>query len=92
MSEWNFFSNHAHVLFMLSINEHITVRELSLEVGITERFAHKIISELSEGGYISIKKDGRQNHYKVNSKKKLRHPIESHINIGKLISLISNQK
>jgi len=89
MSDWNFFSNHAHVIFILSLKESITIRELALEVGITERFAHKVISELSINGYVTINKKGRQNHYKVNQRKKLRHHIESHIKIGELIKLIS---
>jgi hypothetical protein len=58
-------------------------------VGITERFAHKIISELSENNYISIEKIGRKNNYRVHLSRKLRHPIEEHIKIGELIKLIS---
>ena len=91
MSEWTFFSNHAHALFVLSIHESITVRELASEVGITERFAHKVISDLFEDGYITIEKVGRQNQYKVNLKKKLRHSVEEHISTGELIELISRK-
>ena len=66
------------------------MRELSNEVGITERFAHKIINELQADGYISVVKEGRKNQYKLFLRKKLRHPIEEHIKIGELIKLISN--
>jgi transposase len=89
MSDWTFFSNHAHALFVLSTYENITVRELAVKVGVTERFAHKVISDLFEEGYVLIEKVGRQNHYKVNFKKKLRHSVESHISTGDLIDLIS---
>ncbi len=89
MSEWTFFSNYAHVLFILSTQENITIRELSSKVGITERFAHKILVDLQENGYISIQKNGRNNQYKINSTKKLRHPIEGHLKVGQLIKLVS---
>jgi predicted ArsR family transcriptional regulator len=89
MSEWTFFSNHAHVLFVLSSKEQITVRELASEVGITERFAHKVINDLQNDGYLSVEKEGRNNRYKVNPKKKLRHPVEGHIQIGPLIKFVS---
>lgn len=91
MSDWTFFSNHAHALFVLSSRKSITVRELAMEVGITERFAHKVISDLFEDDYIFIEKVGRQNQYKVNYKKKLRHSVEEHISTGELIELISNK-
>lgn len=89
MSDWTFFSNYAHVLFILATHEAITIRELSQTVGITERFAHKVINDLQENGFIAVKKNGRKNIYKVNLRKKLRHPIENHIQIGQLIELIS---
>jgi DNA-binding transcriptional ArsR family regulator len=89
MADWTFFSNYAHVLFILSSEEDITVRELSLKVGITERSVHKILIDLQENGYVSILKNGRNNQYKLNYNKKLRHPVEKHIKIGQLIDLIS---
>ena len=91
MSDWTFFSNHAHALFVLSTYENITVRELATKIGITERFAHKVISDLFEEGYVSIEKVGRQNHYKVNLNKKLRHSVEGLIRTGDLIDLISSK-
>lgn len=77
------------MLFILSSEEDITVRELSLKVGITERSVHKILIDLQENGYVSILKNGRNNQYKLNYNKKLRHPVEKHIKIGQLIDLIS---
>ena len=36
---WTFLSNHAHVLICLSRDPHQTLRQVSLQVGITERAA-----------------------------------------------------
>ena len=89
MSHWNFFTNHGHVIFVLSQNPKITSREVAQEVGITERATQKIISDLEQGGFIKIKKDGRNNIYKVNGKKRLRHDIEKGCQLNDLIEIIS---
>lgn len=88
MGDWTFFSNHAHVLFLVSAREKITVRQLSLEIGITERFVIKIIQDLQDKGFIIVDKSGRNNRYRFNREKKLRHPVESHVKVGHLIDLI----
>ena len=89
MADWTFFSNHAHVLFVISKHEVISAREISLKIGITERFVHKIIQDLEEGSYITVEKQGRTNYYRVKPKKKLRHPVEAHIKIGTLMDLVN---
>lgn len=90
MSEWTFFSNHAHVLFLISDHEMVTARELSVKIGITERSVLKIIQDLHAEGFISVEKQGRNNLYRVNTSKRLRHPVESHVEVGHLIDFIGS--
>ncbi len=87
---WTFFSNHGHVYFLLAANEDITVREMALKVGITERSVLGIIQELEDAGYIKREKVGRSNQYKIVSKKTLRHPLESNVQIKDLVEIIKN--
>jgi DNA-binding MarR family transcriptional regulator len=87
-SNWTFLSNHSHVLIALSKNPGMVLREVALLVGITERAVQKIISDLERDEFISKKKIGRQNIYKISQDKKLRHHLESHKSIGDLIQLI----
>ena len=49
---WTFLSNHAHVLFCLARNRDARLREVADLVGITERAAFKIVTELEEAGVI----------------------------------------
>ena len=74
--DWTFFTNHSHVIFSLAQDPNSTIRDISLKVGITERAVQKIILDLEDEGYIVKTKLGRNNSYKVNLKKELRHPIE----------------
>jgi DNA-binding MarR family transcriptional regulator len=53
-SSWTFLSNHGHILIHLHNHPDSLVREIADEVGITERSALSILSDLEEGGYISV--------------------------------------
>ena len=66
MSEWTFITNHGLVLASIAKNPDKTAREISNDVGITERTAHKIIMDLAKEGYITITKVGVQNTYTIN--------------------------
>ena len=87
--QWTFLSNHGHVLIYLARNPEARVREIADAIGITERSALGIISDLDGEGYISVDKVGRRNKYRVNSKLKFRHSMESHKSIGALIKIFS---
>ena len=85
---WTFLTNHAHVLILVSQDESIILREVASRIGITERAVQRIIADLEEGNYIEREKVGRQNQYRITSKRPLRHPIESHRSIGDLLALV----
>lgn len=88
---WTFLTNHAHVLAVLVSNPEIVLREVAVQVGITERAVQRIIQDLEEGGFIERERIGRRNQYRVYRKLPLRHPIEAHRTIGDLLELISNE-
>lgn len=89
-SRWTFLTNHTHVLAIIHEHPDKILREVAVEVGITERAVQGIVQDLEDAGYITRERVGRRNHYKVNKTKKLRHPIESHRKIGELLQLISH--
>jgi DNA-binding MarR family transcriptional regulator len=85
--QWTFLSNHGHVLVHVSRYPDSLIRDIANTVGITERSAQAIISDLAEAGYIRVVKKGRKNTYKINATRKFRHPSESNESIGSLISI-----
>jgi Mn-dependent DtxR family transcriptional regulator len=89
MGDWTFFSNHGHVLVCLSRNHDARLRDVAAEVGITERAVQKIVRDLQDAGFLVISKQGRCNRYRINRRKSLRHDLESHCTVGKLLSLVS---
>jgi len=88
MGEWTLFSNHGHVLVCLAKNNEARLRDVAAEVGITERAVQNILRELQQSGLVAVSKHGRCNHYQINSRKHLRHPLESHCTVGKLLHLL----
>jgi predicted transcriptional regulator len=91
MSRWNFLTNHGHILFLIALSPQITIREISLQVGITERAVLKIISDLTKDEYIEVKKEGRKNIYHIFEEKHLCHELEKHCKVKDLISVIKNK-
>ncbi|HJO00029.1 MAG TPA: helix-turn-helix domain-containing protein [Nitrospinaceae bacterium] len=87
-TSWTFLTNHSHVLLCLAQNPSARIRDIAVEVGITERAVQRIIVELEADRYLEHVRDGRRNVYKVFSRKPLRHNIEKHRQVYDLIGLI----
>ena len=79
---WDFLTNHAHVLTCVANDPGIRLRDIAAAVGITERAAHRILSELVEEGYVLRERQGRRNHYQVVPELPLRHPLVSEREVG----------
>ncbi len=85
---WTFLSNHSHVLVCLAAEPDIRVRDVAARVGITERAVQRIVTDLVEAGVLIRLREGRRNHYQIERKVCLRHPIEKHCAVGDLLTLI----
>jgi len=83
---WTLFSNHGHVLLYLDAHPDATVREVALAIGITERTANKIVSELAEADYVSRERAGRRNHYTVHRGLPLDDPQLAGYELGDVLS------
>jgi predicted DNA-binding transcriptional regulator len=87
-SRWDFLTNHAHVLLCVSHDPGIRLRDIAAAVGITERAAHKIVSELVEEGYVLRERNGRRNRYTVKPELPLRHPLVQEREVGELLEVL----
>lgn len=85
---WTFLSNHSHVLVALAQSPNLSLREVSVLVGVTERSVQRIVTDLEEAGYVIKEKVGRNNQYSIKEKIALRHPLEKHCTVGELLDLI----
>ena len=81
-------TNHAHVLFCLADDPTLRLRDVAARVGITERAVQRIVADLQEAGYLHVTKEGRRNRYQVNQQLHLRHDVERHVTVDKLLRLV----
>ena len=85
---WVFLTNHANVLLCVAQDSDARARDIAERVGITERAAQRILSDLVAEGYVSKVKVGRRNRYTVDRKGHLRHPNFQDVEIGPLIDML----
>jgi len=91
MGDWTFFSNYGHVLVCLAQDNEARLRDVALEVGITERAVQKIVKDMQDAGFLVVSKHGRRNRYRINKRRSMRHGLESHCNVGKLLALVTRR-
>jgi hypothetical protein len=90
MGSWGFLSNHGRVLLLLAHDPRIRLRDIAVTVGITERSAYGIVTDLTRAGYISKHKDGRRNRYQVHRHLPLAEPTGRERTIGEVVALLAD--
>ena len=88
MATWSFFTNHARVLICISRDPGLRLRDLAAALGITERSAYGIVSDLVEAGYVVKEKDGRRNRYRVQAQLPLPEPVTQERTIGEVLGVL----
>ena len=85
---WRFVTNHAHVLECIARDPAVRLRDIAATVGITERTAAQIVSDLEAAGYVTKTRVGRNNRYEIHDELPLRHPQHRHHTVGELIRFL----
>jgi DNA-binding MarR family transcriptional regulator len=86
---WTLLTSHAQVLVCIADDPSVRLRDIGDRVGITERAAHRIVAELAAAGYITRQRNGRRNHYTINTHLPLPDPVARHQNVGELLEILT---
>ena len=89
MAEWGFLTNHARVLLHIAHDPGARLRDIAASLGITERRAHGIITDLAEAGYVITQKDGRRNRYQVQADLPVPEPGTREPAVGEVVALFA---
>ena len=89
---WTFLTNHARVLICVAHDSGIRLRDIGDRVGVTERAAHRIITELLAAGYITRTRNGRRNQYTVNTELALPDPLSRGRSVGDLLDVLTGSR
>lgn len=92
MPAWSFLTNHARVLLVIAGNPDIRLREIAATVGISERRAHGLVTDLAASGYLTKKRDGRRNTYEIQSERPLEDDLTQPRPIGEILDLLSDTR
>ena len=85
MTEPTLLTNHGLALVCIAGDPGVRVRDIASCVGVTERAAHRIVSELCAAGYLSKSRDGRRNTYELHRDAPLRHDLLGGRALGDLL-------
>jgi len=86
---WTFLTNHARVLLCIAHDPGVRLRDIAASLGITERSAHGIVTDLAEAGYLVKQKDGRRNRYQIQAHLPLPEPTSRERTVGEVLTLLA---
>jgi MarR family len=86
---WSFLTSHARVLLCIARDPGVRLRDIAASVGITERSAHGIVTDLAEAGYIVKQKNGCRNRYQVQAHLPLPEPTSRDRTVGEVLALLA---
>jgi hypothetical protein len=85
---WGFLTSHARVLLCIAHDPGVRLRDIAATLGITERSAYGIVTDLAEAGYVVKEKDGRRNRYQVQAHLPLPEPTGRERTVGEILALL----
>jgi len=91
MASWGFPTTHARVLLCIAHDPSARLRDIAATLGVTERRAHCIVTDLTQAGYLIRQKDGRRNRYQVQAHLPLPGPGTREPAIGEIVALFAAQ-
>ena len=88
MQSWSFLTNHARVLLCIAHDPGVRLREIAASLGMTERSAYGIVTDLTTAGYVVKEKDGRRNRYQIQAHLPLPEPGSRAPAIGEVLAVL----
>jgi DNA-binding MarR family transcriptional regulator len=88
-ANWTFLTNHARVLLCIAHDPGIRLRDIAARLGVTERSAYGIVTDLAQAGYIVKEKDGRRNRYHIQAHLPLPESTSREHTLGEVLALLA---
>jgi predicted ArsR family transcriptional regulator len=91
VTNWGFLTSHARVLLCIAHDPGVRLRDIAARLGITERSAYGIVTDLTEAGYVVKQKDGRRNRYQIQTHLPLPDSTGRERTVGEVLALLAGQ-
>ena len=92
MAGWSFLSKHGRVLLCIAHDPGARLRDIAATVGMTERSACGIVTDLAAAGYAVNRKDGRRNRYLIQAHLPPHEPASQQLAIGEVLALLAGAR
>ncbi len=89
---WNFLTNHGRALLCIAHDPDVRLRDIAATLGITERSAYGVVTDLADAGYVVKVKEGRRNRYEVQAHLPLPDVTAREQAIGEVLDLLTASK
>jgi len=90
MENWSFLTNHARALVCIADDPGVRLRDIAAALGITERTAFGIVTDLTAAGYVVKEKQGRRNRYRIQDHLPPRVAVGREPTIGEVLGVLVN--
>ena len=90
-SSWGFVGNHLLVLLAIHRDPNATTRHIAAWAGISQRAVQTIVRDLEADGYLTGTRDGRRNHYTIDTDRPIRDPAlrDRDVTVAQLLELLT---
>jgi len=88
MTTWSFLTNHGRALVCIAHDPGVRLRDIAESLGVTERTAFGIVTDLTQAGYVSKDREGRRNRYEIQVQQPLGEAIGRELTIGDVLDLL----
>ena len=89
MAQWQLLSNHGRVLVSVARDPGLRLRDIAQICDITERSAHRIVSELVDQGYLIRRRNGSRNHYEIRPEVPIHDPLLGEHWVGEILAVLA---
>jgi DNA-binding MarR family transcriptional regulator len=90
VADWSFLTNHARVMLCIAHDPEARLRDIASTLGITERSAYGIVTDLADAEYVVKERDGRRNRYQIQHHLPLREAASRERTIGEMLDLLGS--
>lgn len=81
-------STHGLALLQLARNPTSSASEVAEAIGLGERQAQRLLSDLLNAGYVRKRQVGRRNEYQLVESARMRHPMLAHVAVKPLLDVL----
>lgn len=92
MREWSLLTNHGRALLLVAADPEARLRDIAEAIGVTERTAYGLLTDLTAAGYVVKEKEGRRNRYRVRAELPIRDPAARECTVGEVLDVLVERR